>query len=323
MILSYKSPCPRNSWENRNEASDAADELTIVLAEFQQHSCSNRSCLGDIFESQRISGEESLVDDRLLELLAGCVPTVFVMCDIDGVVDEQHSIVGRFVLECVAVLLPKLEDLRNDAIVGVRDFDRVSLDVRNGVSFLLNEMLQVDHEQSAALGDDVVHVPGVSEWVVEFGGGESVRRIQCDLQRIGQGVEVRFIIKIWSQRPIQDLTSLVEFLVLDQDTSLLELAVPLGVWSEQLEILDRRWVHRRNIQQGHVLIVSRLGGDVSALADLLAAICRLAVLVLVAGEHLRQVCVLQVLLSVPLTLEYDLSGQLVGAGVDGETCYRS
>ena len=111
--------------------------------------------------------------------------------------------------------------------------------------------------------------------------------------------------------------------MLDQDTSLLELAVPLGVWPEQLEILNRCWVHRRNIQQGHVLIASRLGADVSALADLLAAVCRLAVLVLVAGEHLRQVCVLQVLLSVPLTLEYDLSGQLVGAGVDRETCDRS
>nr|AIE38369.1 hypothetical protein [Siphovirus contig89]AIE38412.1 hypothetical protein [Siphovirus contig89]AIE38541.1 hypothetical protein [Siphovirus contig89]AIE38584.1 hypothetical protein [Siphovirus contig89]AIE38627.1 hypothetical protein [Siphovirus contig89] len=82
-------------------------------------------------------------------------------------------------------------------------------------------------------------------------------------------------------------------------------------------------MHRRNIQQGHVLMVSRLGGDVSALADLLTTICRLAVLVLVAGEHLRQVCVLQVLLSVPLTLEYDLGGQLVGAGVDRETRDRS
>ncbi len=61
------------------------------------------------------------------------------MCDIDSVVDEQHTIVGRFVLECVAVLLPKLgEDLRNDPIVGVRDLDRVCLDVGNGVSFLLN-----------------------------------------------------------------------------------------------------------------------------------------------------------------------------------------
>ena len=82
-------------------------------------------------------------------------------------------------------------------------------------------------------------------------------------------------------------------------------------------------MHRLNIQQGHVLMVSRLGVDVSALADLLTTICRLAVLVLVAGEHLRQVCVLQVLLRVSLTLEYDLSCQLVSAGVDRETCDRS
>ena len=88
MILSYKPPCPGSSWDNRNEAPDASDELSVVLIEFKQHSCSNRSCLGDIFESQRISGEESLVDNRFLELLASRVPTFFVMCDIDGVVDE-------------------------------------------------------------------------------------------------------------------------------------------------------------------------------------------------------------------------------------------
>ena len=88
MILSYKSTGPGSVWVNRNEAPDTSDEFAVILAEFKQHSCSNRSCLGDIFESQRISGEESLVDNRFLELLASCVPTVFVVCDIDGVVDE-------------------------------------------------------------------------------------------------------------------------------------------------------------------------------------------------------------------------------------------
>ncbi len=47
--------------------------------------------------------------------------------------------------------------------------------------------------------------------------------------------------------------------------------------------------------------------------------CRLPCSLAAQGEHLGQVRVPQVLLSVPLALEYDPSGQVVGARVDRKT----
>ena len=90
------------------------------------------------------------------------------------VVGQDELVVGRLVLEVVPVLLAVLDDEVDDFLISVRDLHRIGLDVNDLVPALLQLVLQVDHEQSAALGDDVVLVPDVPERVVELRRRQSV-----------------------------------------------------------------------------------------------------------------------------------------------------
>ena len=98
-------------------------------------------------------------------------------------------------LECVAVLLAELHDLLDDLWSGPRDLDRVSLDVSNVETLLLDEVLQIHHKQSATLGDNVVHIAGVLEGVGELRRSETVHGVDDDLECEGQGLVVNPLLK--------------------------------------------------------------------------------------------------------------------------------
>ena len=52
------------------------------------------------------------------------------------------------------------------------------------VASALNLVLQIDHEQSPALGHDVIFVAVVLEWVLECSRSQSVDRVDRDFQSL-------------------------------------------------------------------------------------------------------------------------------------------
>ncbi len=78
----------------------------------------------------------------------------------------------------LAILHDELDDLRRS----IRDLDRVRLDMGNSKAPFLDLMLEVDHKQGSALGDDVVFVPIVTERVLKAGRSQAVDRVDSDFQ---------------------------------------------------------------------------------------------------------------------------------------------
>ena len=138
----------------------------------------------------------------MLELGAGSTPVSVLVVDIDGLVHETHTIVSSLVLEGVAVLLAELHNLLDDLGSSPRDLDRVSLDVCNVEALLLYEVLQIHHEQSATLGDNVVHIAGVLEGVGELCRSETVHRVDDDLESEGQCLIVHTLLEERLERPV-------------------------------------------------------------------------------------------------------------------------
>ena len=129
--------------------------------------------------------EELLEDIRDLELSArGCpltgVLTIFVLGNINGVVDEAHAIISRFVLENITVHLAVVHDELNDLRRSVWNLDRVRLDVSNNKAPFLNLVLEVDHKQGSALGDDIIFVTVVMERILEAGRSQTVNGVDGD-----------------------------------------------------------------------------------------------------------------------------------------------
>ena len=94
-----------------------------------------------------------------------------VLGDVNGVVHQAHPVVGSLVLKGIAVLLTVLHHKVDDGRRCVRDFNGVRLDVGNSKAPFLDLVLEVDHKQGSALGDDIVFVPVVPEGVLKVGRG--------------------------------------------------------------------------------------------------------------------------------------------------------
>ena len=91
----------------------------------------------------------------------------------------------------VPISLPEVHHLLNIIRRGVRDLDRVRLDVCNSqAEFLLHIVLEVNHEQRASFCNDVVNVTRIPCGVVELSARQSVHGVDRDLERLTQLVEV-------------------------------------------------------------------------------------------------------------------------------------
>ena len=76
------------------------------------------------------------------ELRAGGRPRAILLArDVDRVVDQAHALVGILVFKGVAVLLSVVHDELDDLRRGVRDLDRIGLDVGDGESAFLHLVL--------------------------------------------------------------------------------------------------------------------------------------------------------------------------------------
>src|ERR1044072_2599101 len=91
-------------------------------------------CFGKIVRKNWFTAKQRLEYVRNFELSSNGVPFRILpghLGDVNSVVDETELIVGRFVLEIVAILLTEVEHEIDDLRVCVRDLDRVGLDVDN------------------------------------------------------------------------------------------------------------------------------------------------------------------------------------------------
>ena len=234
--------------------------------------------------------EELLEDIRDLELSArGCpltgVLTILVLGNINGVVDEAHAIISRFVLENITVHLTVVHDELNDLRRSVWNLDRVRLDVSNNKAPFLNLVLEVDHKQGSALGNDIIFVTVVMERILEAGRSQAVNGVDGDFQRLRQGIGGTLVRQILCQSAVQHFASLVELLMLDGNTSIADFTESLGVdRAKEIFCDDAGGMHRRNIQQSDVSVHTRLGIDITTLANFFTAISRLAFVELVTRE---------------------------------------
>ena len=302
--------------------------------------------------------EELLEDIRDLELSAcgspfASVLTIFVLGDINGVVDEAHTIVGRFVLENITVHLAVVHDELNDLRCSVGDLDRVRLDVSNNKAPFLNLVLEVDHKQGSALGDDVIFIAVVMERVLEAGRSQPINRVDGDFQRLRQSIGGTLVRQVLCQSAIQHLAGLIKLLMLDGDTGITDLTEPLRIdRTEEIFCDDAGGVHGCNIQQSDVSVHTRLGIDIATLANFFAAISRLTLVKLVAGEDgtvflikgrivvilfrpelerqivhaanlagIAHIAIIELILRFLISTEDDLGGQSVRGVVDGHSSH--
>jgi hypothetical protein len=126
--------------------------------------------LAEIVERDLLVGlEERLVYVGVLELRTNCVPLAVVLRHVHRVIDEAELLVCNLMLELVSELGAEEHHLFDDIGCCIRNFDRVRLDVHDLEPELLNEVLQVNHEQGSTLRHDVVDVADIPERIVELG----------------------------------------------------------------------------------------------------------------------------------------------------------
>ena len=115
-------------------------------------------------------------------------------------------------------------------------------------TLILDGVLQVNHEQRAALSHDVVDIFGIFELAFELGRCQSVHRVDDDLQRIRQLGRLSFVSEIWRQLTSQHLARLVVVLVLDGDPRIQDILKVLRVLvSKQVQVYEAVRVHRLDV----------------------------------------------------------------------------
>ena len=207
--------------------------------------------------------------------------------NIDCVVDQGQTLVRSLVLELVPVLLTELHDLGDDLRRSIRNLDRVGLNMGDRETSALHELLEIHHEQSTSLGDDVVLVVWITERVREARSRQTVHAVDRDLQSIRQCLGIVLTLQIWRQRTVQHLLSRVVLTMLDGHTSSLNIGELLGVRTEQIQVLNRGGVHGSHVEKCDIAVHARLGVDVTTLADLFALVRALSEVVDVPREMNR------------------------------------
>ena len=276
-----------------------------ILVHIQIQSASDRLGFAHVLKDDFFFGEQFLEHIRDLELSSGCCPFVgmffvvarhisikfltllggSVLGDINRVVHQTHPVISGLMFKGVTILLAVLHHEFDDCRSGIRYLDGVRLDMGNSKAPFLHLMLEVDHKQGTALGDDIVFVPIITEGVLEVGRGQTIDRVNGNLQRLSQSVRRTFVRQILSQSAIQHLAGLIEVLVLNSNTGIFDFLEPLCVFRPEQFLRDNTGgMHRCNVQQGDISIHSRLSVNITALADFFASINGFAVLELIARE---------------------------------------
>ena len=159
--------------------------MAPIIPHVKVESCRNGSLSTAVVKSDGFLGKEPLEDIRLSELGASRMPFTFVVLrDINGVVDEAEPVVLVLNIELVPILLSELMNELLRFFGRILNLDGVRLDMKDMDSSFFQSLPQVDHEQRSPLGHDVVHIPGVSEGIIELGAGKAIHAVDHDLQGV-------------------------------------------------------------------------------------------------------------------------------------------
>ena len=197
---------------------------------------------------------------------------ICILCDQDGIIDETHFFVGRFVFENITVLFRIVTAELDDLLRCIRNLDRVCFDVCDCESARLHLIPEVDHEQSTTFCDDVVYITLVTERIVELCRGETINRVndrfQCQCQIICRHLASLNHIDGFVQTTIQHGSSLIKLSMLYGNTSVFDLFKALRIdQTKQLFRNDRTRMHRRNVQNHNLPVYTRFSVDIATFAN--------------------------------------------------------
>ena len=198
--------------------------------------------------------EQRLEDVRYGELCTCCRPTtmrcgvvpvvaVTMMGDVRRLVDDTHLVVDRFEFESIAIFRSHVIDERNDVFVDIGYFDRIGLDMHHRIAKFQNLLFEQKHEQGSAFRHLVIDItivgaiPDVVEFRRELRTGQTVDRIDHDLQRLRKRLGVFALLEQGCQSAIHTSTSGFEIAVLDIDTGGLDIAESFRVRTEEIHVL--------------------------------------------------------------------------------------
>ena len=218
----------------------------------------------------------------------------------------------------------------------------------------LHLMLQVHHEQRSSLGHDVVHIAFISERIRESRRGKTVHAVDGDLKGSGQSLGAPLVGEVFGQLAVQHPGGSFVIAMLNGYTRLLDLTEPPGEHgTKQLLILNGRWVHARNVDNGHVRKYPCGRKHIAAFANFLIPVHTLAKAVGVTGKQrtslgvklrvlrvqpklldnvvidrrsIRQIThepIVEFALRIALLAKYNSCGQSVGRVVHRQTGYIS
>src|SRR5690349_4043473 len=113
----------------------------------------------------------------MLKLCSHGGPFVPAPCDIYGIVNEAEFFVGSFKFKFVPIRGGVINAESDDISRCIRDFDAIRFDMSNCESSLLDLIHEIDHEQGTTLGDNIVYVSWVFEYVWESCGRKSINGV--------------------------------------------------------------------------------------------------------------------------------------------------
>src|SRR3954468_10569536 len=97
------------------------------------------------------------------------------------------------------------------------------------ITFILQSLFEVDHEQRTTFGNNVVNVANIPERIVKLGGGQSIDSIDHDLQGVGQSIGIIHVAEIGGrlekscQAPVEHFPSMIKIAMLDGYAGFLEI----------------------------------------------------------------------------------------------------
>ena len=139
----------------------------------------------------------------------------------------------------------------------------------------LDFLLERFHEQGTAFGYNIVIVTRVAEWIAEFRGRQSVHRVDDNFQRVSQvipsiiGSTGHDSLCKWNQFAIQQFFQSFDVLMLDVNTTILQILEVFRVLAEVLFGNQTGRVHRRNVIQTNVAVHAGLCVDIASFTDFL------------------------------------------------------
>ena len=256
----------------------------------------------------------------------------FFLSNIDGVVYQANSFVLCFNLKGIPPLLSIIIDELLKFRSGIRYLDGIGFDVNNSTTTSFHFMLKVNHEQSTTLGNNIVNIARISECILELSRSQTINRVNCSLQSIGQvrkffrtsrfvSLEspIKYNFDVFGFLTFIELTlghlSGFDFLsrlskMLNDDSSIDQgfesSSIPV---TKQIQGNDAMRMHRCNVESLDVRIHSRPCPNSSAFANFFnTSVRRYTMIVLIPREECAEVCVYKLVLRFTVVAKYQFSG---------------